>query len=81
MRQQNSGHLTPEVIVPAAVWLASEASDGVTGCRFIASKWRSDLDPAEAAEAAREAAIFRPPSRPSALKRTWQPPRIESETA
>lgn len=79
MRQQEGGYLTPEVIVPAAVWLASEASDGITGCRYIASKWRTDLAPAEAAEAAREAAIFRPPRRPSALTRTWRPPEIASE--
>jgi 3-oxoacyl-[acyl-carrier protein] reductase len=74
MRQQEGGYLTAEVIAPAAVWLASEASDGITGCRYIASKWNTELAPAQAAEAAREAAIFRPPSRPSALTRTWQAP-------
>ncbi|MEE8332754.1 MAG: SDR family oxidoreductase [Alphaproteobacteria bacterium] len=74
MRQQEGGYLTAEVIAPAAVWLASEASDGITGCRYIASKWNAELAPAQAAEAAREAAIFRPPNRPSALTRTWQAP-------
>jgi len=74
MRRQGSGYLTPEVIVPAAVWLASHASDGITGCRYIASRWRDDLPPDEAAEAAREAAIFRPPRRPSPLGRTWRAP-------
>lgn len=76
MERQAGRYLTPEVIVPAAIWLASEDSDGVTGCRYIASRWRTDLPPAEAAEAAREPAIFRPPARDSALPRTWQAPKI-----
>jgi hypothetical protein len=31
--------LDPSVIVPAAVWLASDASGGMTGCRFDAKRW------------------------------------------
>jgi len=78
MKRQGN-YLTPEVIVPAAVWLASDASDGITGCRYIASRWRDDLAPDDAAEAAREAAIFRPPRTPGTLTRTWQAPKPSEE--
>jgi NAD(P)-dependent dehydrogenase (short-subunit alcohol dehydrogenase family) len=30
--------LDPSVIIPVALWLASEASDGITGCRFDAKR-------------------------------------------
>lgn len=43
--------LRPEVVVPPLLWLASEASDGVTGMRFDASLWRADLDENGAASA------------------------------
>ncbi len=66
--------LAPEIIVPAAVWLASEQSAGVTGCRYIARLWDENLAPDEAAEAARDPAIFRPPKRPQLLTRTWTLP-------
>jgi 3-oxoacyl-[acyl-carrier protein] reductase len=33
-------------------WLASDASNGVTGRRFIAAKWNGRLSPAQAAQAA-----------------------------
>jgi 3-oxoacyl-[acyl-carrier protein] reductase len=36
--------LAPEIIVPPLLWLASEASDGVTGRRIDASNWRMGLD-------------------------------------
>ena len=39
-------------MVPPAVWLASEDSDGTTGMRFQAALWDSDLAPALAAERA-----------------------------
>jgi len=47
-----------EALIPAdcmaapAVWLASNASDGVTGRRFLGVKWDRGLPPAEAALAA-----------------------------
>lgn len=41
--------LDPAIIVPPLLWLASEASDGVTGKRFNASLWRTDLGEATAA--------------------------------
>ena len=36
------------VMVAPLLWLASPASDGVTGKRLIANRWRSDLDPSAA---------------------------------
>jgi NAD(P)-dependent dehydrogenase (short-subunit alcohol dehydrogenase family) len=46
--------LDPAIMGPPIVWLASERSDGVTGRRFVASRWRADLPEAEAAQAAAE---------------------------
>ena len=48
------GLLAPEVIVPPLLWLASAASDGVTGKRFVGTLWRHGLDGVEA-QAADEA--------------------------
>ena len=66
-------YLPADVIVPPAVWLASEKAGGITGCRFIGSKWDSNLPPDEAAEASREPAIFLPPGRDGTLSKTWKP--------
>ena len=44
--------IQPEVMVPPLLWLASPASDGVTGRRFIAAMWDAKLPPAQAAEKA-----------------------------
>jgi NAD(P)-dependent dehydrogenase (short-subunit alcohol dehydrogenase family) len=41
--------LDSEIIVPPLLYLASPAADGVTGKRFDASKWRTDLPVGEAA--------------------------------
>lgn len=41
--------LDPAIMTQPLVWLSSSASDGVTGKRFDASKWRTDLEPADAA--------------------------------
>ena len=66
--------LDPAVIGPAAVWLASESSDGVTGCRFDAKRWEASLPVDEAAERCREGPLFAvPTSRESPLDRAWQP--------
>jgi 3-oxoacyl-[acyl-carrier protein] reductase len=46
--------LDPAVIVPPLLWLASEASDGVTGMRFNAALWPAGADEAAAVEAAGE---------------------------
>jgi 3-oxoacyl-[acyl-carrier protein] reductase len=51
--------LNPDIVVPIVVWLASEASAGVTGKRFDASQWRTDLSPDEAARlCARQAGVY-----------------------
>jgi NAD(P)-dependent dehydrogenase (short-subunit alcohol dehydrogenase family) len=44
--------IAPEVMVAPLVWLCSNASDGVTGRRFIGARWDSNLPPSEAAEKA-----------------------------
>jgi NAD(P)-dependent dehydrogenase (short-subunit alcohol dehydrogenase family) len=41
--------LDPELMGVPVVWLASAASDGITGCRFIARDWDTKLPQAEAA--------------------------------
>lgn len=72
-------YLQPDVIVPAALWLASERSNGITGCRYIGSRWQEDLPPDDAAEAAREPAIFLPPKRDSVLAKPWQAPDLPAK--
>lgn len=67
--------IDPATIGPMAVWLVSSASDSYSGCRFVADRWRMDLDPSAAAEGCREAAIFHAPNRSSPLDRAWQPPK------
>lgn len=73
-RTEPDKFLQPDVVVDAALWLASAQSDGITGCRYNGRLWDCTLPPGEAAEAAREAAIFLPPTKPDLLTRTWQPP-------
>ncbi len=43
--------LDPAIIVPPLLWLASPASDGITGMRFNAALWRADLPDPDAAMA------------------------------
>ena len=43
--------LDPDVMVPPLLWLASPRSDGVTGRRFLANRWRGEEDVAAAEEA------------------------------
>ena len=66
----NAG-MEADVMVPPALWLASEASDGFTGCRYIAKYWDPALAPAKAAERCRERAIFPLPERDTPLTRAW----------
>ena len=47
-----STFLYPAIMVPPLRWLVSQESDGITGRRLVASKWRTDLGGKEAAEAA-----------------------------
>ena len=44
--------IPPAAMAPPACWLASPASDGVTGRRFVAGLWDPALPPAQAAAAA-----------------------------
>jgi NAD(P)-dependent dehydrogenase (short-subunit alcohol dehydrogenase family) len=44
--------IAPEVMVAPLIWLCSNASDGVTGQRFIGTRWDQKLPPAEAAKQA-----------------------------
>ena len=73
--QTGKKYFPAEIIVPAAVWLASAQSDGITGCRYVGSRWDDTLKPDEAAENAREPAIFLPPKRDSVLKKPWETPK------
>jgi NAD(P)-dependent dehydrogenase (short-subunit alcohol dehydrogenase family) len=52
MAPDRSKLITPDVMVPPLVWLCSNASDGVTGQRFIGTRWDQKLAPAEAAKKA-----------------------------
>lgn len=67
--------LPADVMVPCALWLASTASDGVTGCRYSGHLWDARLPPDEAAEASRAAPIFPVPERETLLTLAWKPPR------
>ena len=40
------------------VWLASDASDGFNGCRFVADRWDPSLPSQEAALGCQESQIF-----------------------
>ncbi len=64
----------PSIIRSMAVWLASPASDGVSGCRYCADKWDDALTPDEAAERCRERAIFPVPDYDTPLERAWKEP-------
>ena len=66
--------LDPAIMAAPAVWLASDLSADITGCRYIAKNWNPALPPEEAAEGARDVAIFVPPQSRDLLTRTWQPP-------
>ena len=44
--------IPPAAMAPPALWLASPASDGVTGRRFVAGLWDPALPPEQAAAAA-----------------------------
>jgi 3-oxoacyl-[acyl-carrier protein] reductase len=41
--------LTSEIMGPPAIWLASRASDGITGRRFVAREWNTAVEPSAAA--------------------------------
>lgn len=72
-------YLPADVIVPPAVWLASDEAEQTTGCRLLGSKWDPNLSQTEAAELSREQAIFLPPERDSILSKTWEPTKIQGD--
>jgi 3-oxoacyl-[acyl-carrier protein] reductase len=41
--------LDPEIVVPPLLWMVSTKSDGVTGRRFVATKWHADNPQGETA--------------------------------
>jgi hypothetical protein len=53
------------------VWLASDASDGFNGCRFVADRWDPALSSLDAALGCQESQIFPRPERDTPLKRAW----------
>ena len=67
-----SGHgIDPSTIRPMTVWLASDASDGFNGCRFVADRWDPALPNLEAALGCQESQIFPRPERNTPLKKAW----------
>jgi NAD(P)-dependent dehydrogenase (short-subunit alcohol dehydrogenase family) len=48
--------IDPQVMAAPAVWLASSASDGISGSRFVARDWDVNLPPDEAAQRVRSPA-------------------------
>jgi 3-oxoacyl-[acyl-carrier protein] reductase len=69
----NNTGLDPAVVVPVALWLASDQSSDFNGCRFNAKYWDQALPNVEAAMKCREQALFREPTRHSKLKYAWLP--------
>jgi NAD(P)-dependent dehydrogenase (short-subunit alcohol dehydrogenase family) len=59
--------IQPDVMVAPLIWLCSNASDGVTGQRFIGARWDVKLPPAEAAKAAGAPAAWQQLGRQSIL--------------
>lgn len=58
-QEQRKNLLDPAIIVPPLLFLASADADGITGKRFDASQWRTDLPAAEAAQlCARDAGVY-----------------------
>jgi NAD(P)-dependent dehydrogenase (short-subunit alcohol dehydrogenase family) len=48
--------LSPDIMVPPLLWLVSNASNNVTGSRFVANLWDASLPPEQAAEKCRTTA-------------------------
>jgi NAD(P)-dependent dehydrogenase (short-subunit alcohol dehydrogenase family) len=67
---QRAALIQPEVMAPPLVWLASEASAGVSGRRIIASRWNEALPIEE-----RLAAASAPAAWPQLGKQALRPPK------
>ena len=63
--------IDPSTIRPMTVWLASDASDGFNGCRFVADRWDPELPSLEAAVRCQESQIFPRPERDTPLTKAW----------
>jgi NAD(P)-dependent dehydrogenase (short-subunit alcohol dehydrogenase family) len=48
--EARSALLDPAIMVPPLLWLVSPDSDGMTGRRLVATRWRTDLSGREAAQ-------------------------------
>ncbi len=57
-RTPGDGMRSPDIMMAPARWLASEASDGITGFRFIADEWDETIAPEAAAVKARSPAAW-----------------------
>lgn len=68
--------LEPKVIVPMALWLASEDSDGITGCRFDAKFWDHSLVNSDAAMGCRLTSLFPAVKRSTKLTLAWEPSAV-----
>jgi 3-oxoacyl-[acyl-carrier protein] reductase len=56
----SGGLLPPQIMGPPMLWLASDLSDGVTGRRYVARDWDTDLHPDAAAARAESSRIDYP---------------------
>ena len=63
-----SNFIAPEVMAAPAVWLASDASDGVNGMRFIGNDWDASLSIAENVAKAGNPAAWPQLGRPGARR-------------
>ena len=64
--------LDPKVMNNMALWLASDESGTVNGCRYSAKHWDDSLPNAEAAEKCRDAPLFPVPLKPTKLGLAWK---------
>lgn len=54
--------LHPDIMIPPLLWLASDATNEVTGCRFVANAWDASLPAEEAGKKSHDAAGWIPQS-------------------
>jgi NAD(P)-dependent dehydrogenase (short-subunit alcohol dehydrogenase family) len=65
--------LPPTVVIPVALWLASEQSAEFNGCRFDAKLWDEKLPNRAAAEGCQERSLFAAPrKRKTKLDKAWK---------
>lgn len=64
--------ISPDVMVAPLLWLCSNASDGVTGQRFVGASWDKSLPPQEAAQKAGAPMAWQQLGRQAALPDSMQ---------